>query len=152
MATKQFVQCDECGEFGQRIFIAFNEDMAWEWDRCDRHAQQIQDELQYFVGTTRGRRTSVREAKAARRRLSGIPAYKAAEGIDNIGAVRSWAKSIGLKVPVRGRLDGAVIDLWRAKEEKGENFLTTKTGKEQYHNVVATLAEMEQRREGDKKK
>lgn len=137
MAMKQMVECDRCGAFGRRVFIAVNEDQAWQWDLCDHHAAEVIDPVAAIAASLGGKPTSLSVAKAARRRLDGIPSYKAAAGVEDLGVVRAWAREIGLEVPTRGRLDGSIIELWKRVQASGIGYLSTEDGALLYSQIVS---------------
>jgi hypothetical protein len=75
---------------------------AYEVDVCAKHAQQIRDGLEPFVGHAR----KVGGASRSRQRTTG--------NRQDTASIRSWAKGHGIQINERGRIPASVVKEYEA--------------------------------------
>jgi len=130
MAKKQIVSvsytCDVCGtEIPDTEGDGATRKVRWEGaeyviDVCTTHASQLGDLLNqlkgfvdvgYRAGLRRGRRPAAVSSRASRGGQAGATgaSNSASPKRGDLGVIRSWAQSNGLKVGDRGRIPAAVV-------------------------------------------
>jgi len=93
----------EVGE-GETVHFSLN-GTAYEIDLTNSHAEDLRNALAPYIEA--GRRASSGAARTATSR-------RRAPRNSDVGEIREWAKSQGLKVSERGRISAEVMDAYRA--------------------------------------
>lgn len=93
----------EVGE-GETVHFSLN-GAAYEIDLTNSHADELREALAPYIKA--GRRASAGNARTATTR-------RRAARNSEVGEIREWAKSQGLKVSERGRISAEVMDAYRA--------------------------------------
>ncbi|MFC7789118.1 histone-like nucleoid-structuring protein Lsr2 [Microbacterium sp. MAHUQ-60] len=94
----------EAGE-GETVHFSLN-GTAYEIDLTNSHAEELRAALAPYIEA--GRRASAGGTRAAAPRRARAPRNS------EVGEIREWAKSQGLKVSERGRISADVMDAYRA--------------------------------------
>lgn len=90
---------------GETVHFSLN-GTAYEIDLTNSHAEEMRNALAPYMEA--GRRASAGGSRAA------APRRTRATRNSEVGAIREWAKSQGLKVSERGRISADVMDAYRA--------------------------------------
>lgn len=96
----------EVGE-GETVHFSLN-GTAYEIDLTNSHAEDLRAALAPYIEA--GRRASAGGTRAA------TPRRPRAARNSEVGEIREWAKSQGLKVSERGRISAEVMDAYRAAQ------------------------------------